>query len=242
MKVIIVPLIFFIAILFSLNSCESSSKCVVEDLNFPLIIDDLTERDMDSTKVGSINGIQHLLYYIGKEQDTLTVNRRIRPLYYIPPFNGEGDYETWFKDGGPGVFGEYFLYTSEKTNLDGIKLSDTLNLLIKVDTTQLINNRGFKSYPVLISNKSESSVVIGYCRDIQLLTEAKDPNGVWRPIEKRYRSECCVAGEYIILPNNEIALTSEVIYVGEFNTLLRLKIKNSYSNEFEGSINLSQFH
>ena len=110
-----------------------------------------------------------------------------------------------------------------------------------VDTTQLINNRGYKSYPILITNNSNGSVIIGYGNDISVITEAKDTNDIWRPIEQEYVHSCGVGLEYIILPENEVVITSEVIYEGNFSTTLRLKIEDNYSNEFKGKININQF-
>jgi len=47
--------------------------------------------------------------------------------------------------------------------------------------------------------------------------------------------------EFIVLPSKETLITSVFIFKGGFRTLLRLKIGNSYSKAFTGTINKSQF-
>lgn len=108
------------------------------------------------------------------------------------------------------------------------------------------SRRMVNGYPVYIWNpttKITSIPVQGVSTEI--IQEAKDENGNWRPIEYRVSGFCANgAWEYILEPNY-YAVTSIYKYSGEFETNLRVKFRRGdkvyYSNSFRGSINRGQF-
>ncbi len=108
------------------------------------------------------------------------------------------------------------------------------------------SRRMVNAYPVYIWNpttKITSIPVQGVTTEI--IQEAKDENGTWRPIEY-WVSGLCANGawEYILEPNYYV-ITSVYKYSGEFKTDLRVKFRRDnkvyYSNSFRGSINRGQF-
>jgi hypothetical protein len=121
------------------------------------------------------------------------------------------------------------------------KRRDSANLLIKIDTTQIISNDGRKAFPVLIQNATKDTIYIGYGNQIPIITEAKSKNGEWKPIKEHFTYMCGVGLHSIILPPNEVVITSELIYSGQFKTKLRIRMEDNYSEEFDGMINKSQF-
>ncbi len=110
-----------------------------------------------------------------------------------------------------------------------------------MDSTQALNNEGRKAFPVLIQNQSKDTIVIGHGYEIPIITEAKTKDGTWKPIEKNRIYGCGNGLHAIILAPNEIVISSELVYAGNFKTSLRLKIGTDYSKEFSGTINESQF-
>lgn len=106
-------------------------------------------------------------------------------------------------------------------------------------------NRGdIMSYPVLIKNLSKDTLRFGYGEHLPIIMEAKDSTGSWRPIQQRYRYFCGTGLTIFFIPPREIAISSNVLFKGDFETSLRLAygfdgaIK---SHSFEGRINYDQF-
>ena len=114
------------------------------------------------------------------------------------------------------------------------------NLEIYVDTTQKLAKRG-ASIPVFIKNGAKDTVLIAYGEIVDAVIEAQDKNGEWLPIEKPYFMGYGTGVGHIMLPPNEIVMTSAVKYTGDFKTQMRIKIGKSYSNIFQGSIHPRQF-
>lgn len=98
----------------------------------------------------------------------------------------------------------------------------------------------YKAYPVIIENKSHDSIKIGHSYTLLLLLEAKDKDGSWRPIEM-YNSYWGPDSMGMFLPPHQIAITSVNLTAGKFETKLRLRYNNSFSNEFTGAISPTQF-
>lgn len=101
-----------------------------------------------------------------------------------------------------------------------------------------------KSYPVIIENNASDTLNIGYGDYIALLTQALDSTGQWRPIQKHYIYMCGTGLTQYYLPPQEILLTSCKRYAGNYQTKFRLAFgfeSTSYSNEFSGQMNYSQF-
>ncbi|MEL6672835.1 MAG: hypothetical protein AAFR61_11610 [Bacteroidota bacterium] len=134
-------------------------------------------------------------------------------------------------------------------------LADTLPIEILVDTAQIIYltfqtwlgdydiwiQENIQAFPVWVRNMHLDSCKLGYGNDIWMVLEAKDPDGHWRPIEEPASYPCGFGLPDIVLPSQEIILTACPIHEGPFETNLRLRMGQNFSNEFSGRIQLTQF-
>lgn len=103
-----------------------------------------------------------------------------------------------------------------------------------------------EAIPVSIINLGKSTIwLVQQDLKIQMIQEAKDRNGNWKPIEFWNYSRCGHSYGNLILKSNEIAIFKVLRYSGDFQTEIRLKIKSGkytyYSDPFNGSVNQSQF-
>lgn len=102
------------------------------------------------------------------------------------------------------------------------------------------------AYPVYIWNPSDKITTIPVEGvTTELIQEAKDENGEWRPIEYATNGFCGNGKwNYVLMPDY-YAITSVYKYSGQFETELRVKFtrgnKDYYSNIFKGKINPKQF-
>ncbi|PHR23171.1 MAG: hypothetical protein COA38_17295 [Fluviicola sp.] len=223
-----------LVIAISCNRTTNKDVDEVETFQFPKITDRFKNDTLELTSEIWLNYGDHTPYYFGKLTDSVSIERYLRPM--LPPPGA--DTSEWNFEPKEGKFDEYFLDWMDNREF---KRRDSADLFIKVDTTQIINNNGRKAFPVLIQNKSIDTIYIGYGSQIPIITEAKTKNGEWKPIEERFIYMCGNGLHSIILPPNELVITSELIYTGNFKTKLRLKMGNNYSEEFNGTINETQF-
>lgn len=104
-----------------------------------------------------------------------------------------------------------------------------------------------QGYPVMIQNISDSLKSIETQEGwIYMIQEAIDPDGQWKPIEYIDYSVVCGAsrGASKLIPG-EYLISKIYKYSGNFKTKLRIRFSTHkevyFSNEFVGSIDLSQF-
>ena len=101
------------------------------------------------------------------------------------------------------------------------------------------------SFPVFIENLSTDTLTIVFGDILPIIIEAKDTEGNWRPIQKRFKYDCGTGLTEFILGPEQIAITTMKIFTGDFKTKLRLIFDYSeekiYSNEIDGQINSGQF-
>lgn len=95
-------------------------------------------------------------------------------------------------------------------------------------------------YPVTITNTSKEAIAIGSW-NIMTQVQARDTIGLWRMIETNWTGVCGTDSPRIILKENHIAISPLVIYNGNYETELRIKLGNNYSNVIKGRINKGQF-
>ena len=129
--------------------------------------------------------------------------------------------------------------------------SSNLNIKIIVDTTQLIfqklhwsvnkNSEYSEAYPVYILNKDDVNIQIGTEYVVHMEKQAKDQKGDWKRISHFFIFGCGNGLRGFVLPPNELIVSSSLIYEGDFQTDIRLKLGNSYSNTYRGTINKGQF-
>ena len=118
---------------------------------------------------------------------------------------------------------------------------------VHYDKVDVFNKDYVKSYPVLIyNNGNENSYIYDSPNGIQMIQEAKDIDGVWKPIEFMFNFPYSIIyyNFYELKPKNYLG-TSIIKYKGDFKTKIRVKLKFDkyyyYSNEILGYINRSQF-
>jgi len=179
--------------------------------------------------------------YIGKKIDTLYVNHR--ELSLIKDDNGFDEKTYSFDE----RFTEYKIPSLCKLSIfvdtnrfisDQITYMDTTISTIPRMTTIIATSD--KCYPVIIENNTKDTLKIGHAYTLLLLLEAKDNDDKWKPIEK-FNWYWGDKNKGVFIPPSQIAITSVHINKGKFETKLRLRLNNILSNEFNGSIYLTQF-
>lgn len=99
-------------------------------------------------------------------------------------------------------------------------------------------------FPLLIFNNENKAALVN---EIELIQEAKDVDGKWKPIEFFKGLPYCV-GHNIFFKHKpkQYSLVPVIKYYGNYKTKLRVKVRIRdnfyYSNEFFGRINRSQFN
>lgn len=241
MKQLNLHITYLLLILLCL-SCENeiivSSNLEKEESYFPLIIDSLEYEgiEMESDWLNTAN---YKIYYIGEEEDTIAINYRFNSHYLGPltEFYYFLDDTIFYEERIPyqKYFRDWMRPSTHSIN------PDQANLKITVDTNQLVFNDGNIAYPVIVKNMDKDSVQIAYGDFIPIIMEAIDAEGNWMSIEEHWMYMCGNGVGSIILPPNEIVLTSAYKYYGKYKTLMRLKIGKNYSNSFLGTVNPKQF-
>ena len=98
---------------------------------------------------------------------------------------------------------------------------------------------------VLLCNRTSKEISVPTCDAVLgLIQEAQDAQGDWKPIERQTTSWCGNSYFSIPLPPGQAWQLSAPKYTGTLKTKLRFKLlgdKPIYSQEFDGSINPSQF-
>ncbi|GAA4047162.1 hypothetical protein GCM10022388_10910 [Flavobacterium chungnamense] len=110
-----------------------------------------------------------------------------------------------------------------------------------------LENKSVAAYPVLFFNNSTKKIPLGTSDlKIEIIQEAKDIDGKWKPIEFFYGDGMCFQPLNLLLEPMHYTATTIIKYKGSFKTKIRVKYfdnKNTYySNEICGTINRSQFN
>lgn len=224
-------------ILIGCGVSEIADPSVLDSFQFPRIIDPSNNDFLKLTSRQWLDQGEHPPRYFGNLEDEITLERNLSPTL-APPLPPGGDSSQWNVEPQAGKFDQYFVRRKRQHSYIH---RDSANLLIKVDTTQIINSLGRKAFPVLVQNQSADTVYVGYGDEIPIVTEARNTDGTWAPIEKQFVYVCAVGLHAIVLPPDEIVMTSQLVYAGNYSTQLRIKLGNNYSNAFSGNINPTQF-
>ncbi|MEZ5041438.1 MAG: hypothetical protein R2828_16190 [Saprospiraceae bacterium] len=125
---------------------------------------------------------------------------------------------------------------------DGLQLKLDSNLIIK----GAYSDNDKAHIPVFIVNETNSVKYLLGTHDFLLaMMEAKDQNGVWRPIEMPGFFGCLNGVGFIKVHPKEFCVITFPLFRGKFETQLRVKVKNNHSilvsAPFPGSINEGQF-
>lgn len=237
----------------TLNKSDETSNNQIQEKVIPFLID--TFDCKITTQIKAEFGVANYFpLYFGIIKDSLILDHKIRP--YLPPSPPP-------LVGGATIIPQDKHKGYPKTDLNGYEkyfpiyglidftFLDSANLQIDIDTTQVIKNIdfetlqdstfAFRAYPVLLKNNSDSILVVGSGTHLDLIMEAKNEQNEWKPIERRFTYFCGTGLPSIILPPGESVITSAKIYQGNFETEIRLRMRNHFSPTFKGKININQF-
>ena len=230
---------------FFLFSCQSDKKQVVKEIDnsppFPVVLDtcgiDKFLYALEDKNPTWLSTAKYRFYFIGKVKDTVFLNPSINfsPTLDLPPFISEdkiANRTTIPEQKNP--FKKYYIERNEARKYKDWRQS---KINIQADTGTKVS--GF--FPVMLTNRSSSTIYIGYGNYIPLVLEATDSSGNWKPIQKRFLYSCGNGVGSIILPPNECVLTLAPFFNGKYKTKLRFALGDNHSKPFIGFINYSQF-
>lgn len=253
-KTYTIELLIYAILVCFVAACDQPverTKSVVQDkeeINFPTIQDTFNlqgkTKSIDLFLLSNYHPI-----YIGKDTNVVTVDYQIQQFYPTPP--------------SVEIIGEELIATESENKIKYRKLYETYfeeypaskytywdsaRVEIIIDTTQKVKSLGrtkrdriehiFEAYPVLIRNSSETNVSIGYGSHIPLILEFLH-NDNWIHLEYMYFYPCGSGMNSIILPKDEIIISSLPLMEGDKTQYFRLKLGNSYSNIIQGRLSLN---
>jgi len=238
-------LIFVIAITFlRCNNVEiqksKNEYAIIKELDFPTIIETDSSSEMKKKEEMWFGVGTYQVSYIGNLIDTIVLDYKLNPIIPPPlPTDNDSNYQAL---SFPDKYPDYYLEWNDSRYYVE---ADSTPLVIKIDTLQKINDNGIYSYPILILNSSNDTVTIGYGNRIRnyipLTLEALDNKKNWLPVELAFTFACGNGVGSIILPPNEIVISSTNLQSGVFKTRLRIRLGMNISNEFLGYIDTTQF-
>jgi len=120
-------------------------------------------------------------------------------------------------------------------------------LLLLAYPDEHVRFRERSGFRVLLANTTGAEVMIAASDSrLDIVREALDRSGKWRPIEYFPHSWCGNSYHHVFLPPGYAWSFRAPEYTGSFRTKMRFVLTREdgpplYSNEFEGSINLAQF-
>ena len=237
-------------ILGLLTNCQTNQtkKAPPKTKSFPTILDSSNKKTQKHTATW-LSAANFSILFIGKWQDSIYPDYMLK-YYPIPPppptfpGNKARPFDTLDLDRRNKEHKMFAYYENTQSRVKSINYQGA-KISVRIDTNQRLKSDVnfnwdgpfYEAYPVLIENNDIETVRISFGKYLPIITEAKDSSGNWKPIEKMWKNGCGVGGETIILPPNEIVISSSIIYHGDFSTTLRLRMGDTFSNEFNGSIN-----
>lgn len=226
--------ISFLLIVVCLFGCKNSNKQtrkIFPDFVIPYIIQ--TTND-DSSKFKSANSFSYSNPPLGgkfKFIDTIDLKGRNDSNFY------KDDLDNF----------DYFSDNTDTLATNGFEIEVDYKTTLNVEDKYMNFEKGKYFYPAFIINRTPSAkVLLGKDGHLFAIQEAKDSNGIWRPIEREGQSfcGCCYWAEKV--HNNEYVVMLLTKYNGNFKTKLRVRFKNNatiyVSKPFDGMINYEQFY
>ena len=142
-----------------------------------------------------------------------------------------------------GLFGYAPSSNAPKKITEGIPGTDGEIALIALPADEVPFGKQYHGFRLLLVNRTAKEVSFAASDSRLYITcEARDQDGEWKPIEYLPSSFCGNSRHSVYLPNGYYWEFSAPVYSGSFKTKLRYTYRgNSYSNEFDGSINPVQF-
>jgi len=139
--------------------------------------------------------------------------------------------------------GYYHASNAPKKIIEGIPGIDGEIALISLPDDEVPFRKQYKGFRLLLVNRlaKEVSLPANDSR-LYIICEARDQDGEWKPIEYLPSSFCGNSHHSAYLPSGHYWEFSAPVYSGSFKTKLRYTHGGGfYSNEFDGSINPTQF-
>jgi len=187
-----------------------------------------------------------ILRYKGNEHifGTTVKLRQVIPHEDVPKYDIKVIIDTAYAFAPNG-----FIYKNvrfEKTNpagkigFDGVDFESVFGMMsVHVD-----------AWPVLLYNNSNSEAILGSDTTLdayEMIQEALDTDGQWKPIEFSFGMfPCCTCSDEFIIAPKHYSATAIIKYHGDFKTKIRVKLRSHqnvyYSNVISGTINRSQFN
>ena len=249
-------------LLLCVFSCQNSNSTITK-LNYPVCIDRIDVVPRVLAFDYSEGMLKYNLLYIGKEKDTIFIDYKSGlslmmsppPPPPPPPLNHSkteviedtiADEEEDWSEFSKSIdeFGAYWCFSYELTaHYRQVLWGDSAKVDIVVDTNRYILSydwvpiagQSFKAYPVIIKNIEKDTVVLAIRDYVELVLEGQTKDG-WKPLKEPFRHRGCGNGlTYLLLPPNEILVTSIPVYTWKKATQLRLKLGNNYSATFRGN-------
>lgn len=226
--------ISYLLIAFCLVGCNNSNKQtrkVFTDFVIPYIMQ--TTND-DTTKFESVHSFSYSSPQLGGK------------FKFIDTIDLKGRNDTnFYKDKLP--YFDYFSDNSDTLPTNGFEMEVDYKTTINVTDKEVNMEKGLYYYPAFIINRTPSTkVLLGKDGHLFAIQEAKDSNGIWRPIEQEGHGfcGCCYWAEKV--HHNEYVVMLLPKYKGNFKTKLRVRLRNNatiyVSKPFEGMINYNQFY
>lgn len=232
-------------------ACKAGSDRTNLTRNCDVAIPYFVDSSNTSGKAYRTNTMQVPLNYViysGKASDTINLNK-------YDQYNSENYLDFQEYEYTPTGKFDLSLFISEKQLLT-IELEDfSIPPMPTEDSAERAKSlkqwkerpREFvQAFPIVIYNPTIDTICLGLQDGrVTMIQEAKDENGVWRPIEFWRYSWCGNSYGALKLIPNKLAVVKVFKYDGDFETEIRLKLRNNgkviYSDSYKGRINKSQF-
>ncbi len=97
----------------------------------------------------------------------------------------------------------------------------------------------YDGHPVIVRNNTNKNLIIGRGVRIQVTLEALDKGNNWKTVETTNVSSNAADSSIILKPGDVVGIAIPV-YTGSFNTLMRVRVFDNYSEPFSAFLNHSQ--
>ena len=229
---------FIVTIALLFTACASDNEAYVYSSHGRVIVDSTGQGKVFLPFDQADNGAYYPVYYIGKQTDTLFLGQQPISMYSNGELEDRYDSaKNWNSAGDLQI--EVFVDTAVNVGHD-IRYSHFSD---GDESETLDSTRSIKSFNVLITNMSDSLVMMGTHNFVGYLTrEVKDKDGNWIELEHRLTDLCGTAKRSLVLEPRDFMLARLLRYNGDDKFLFRLKLSmkfgyveayRTYSNIYE---------
>jgi hypothetical protein len=209
----------------------ASVVCSAQTTKFPVFIDTFAIKGKEKI-VTKMEMRERLVQYLGPYKDTITFQRLQLTNQQI-----DSSHKLLMIDDLEKPYADY--------NNSKLKISIDPAKQVTLEEYEWGNKQSryqyYKAYPILITNTSDSIIIVGHNSNVPLELEALDKNKAWQPVEKHFMHLCGTGMKYILIKPKEILCVLAPVYKGDFKTKLRYRLGDSYSRTFIGYVSSKQF-